>query len=187
MHLDFDHSSLDELNSCVGDYGLSALMICISKRRLDLCLKLVNRGVDLGARDDLGRTALHHAASSSTIMSLLLENGVDVSRNAWTMDALDNEGHSPLSVAAEVGRLDVVGMLVARGAVLDRELQTSETCSRVIWIGWTPVQSRVLVERLVSAMESALDNFPPRLKALLCFFDELPLSSDMQWIVSQYI
>jgi len=78
--------------------------------------RALERGVDLEAKDDLGRTALLLAArdaGSLELVRFLREKGAAV-------DVPDVEGRAALSHAAESGRLDVVRELAAHGAETDR-------------------------------------------------------------------
>ena len=52
------------------------------------------RGVDCKGADDLGSNALHYAIKSGAeeLVRLLLENGID-------FNLINNDGHSPLSLA----------------------------------------------------------------------------------------
>lgn len=80
---------------------------------IERCLEL---GVDVGSRDDLGRSALLLAArdaGSLELVQLLRERGADP-------DAADVAGRTPLSFAAERGRLDIVRALAEQGAAVDR-------------------------------------------------------------------
>lgn len=76
-------------------------------------LCLVQRGVNVDATDDAGRTALMLAAANGheTIVRLLIEYGANV-------NAIDSDGKSALALAAENGHVDVVRWLVEHGAEL---------------------------------------------------------------------
>jgi ankyrin repeat protein len=67
------------------------------------------QGVDLEKVDNLGRTALHHAASSSAAVArILLKAGANP-------HAIDSLGNTALHLAAEGGRMDTFRALLAGG------------------------------------------------------------------------
>ena len=71
---------------------------------------LIQNGVDLAVKGNMGWTALHFAAAlgHKNIFETLTEHGGD-------LKAVSNEGKSPLHVTAEYGRFLIVEMLVAKG------------------------------------------------------------------------
>ena len=95
----------------------------IGSKRKVLSL-LLDRGIDAGARDENGRTALHYAvlgsswemtpAERGSLAGMVLESGADI-------NAADNDGCTPLIYAVKVSRypaglVDAVGFLCAHGA-----------------------------------------------------------------------
>lgn len=83
---------------------------------------LLLRGVDPNVRDARGQSALHIALkddSDKALQSLLKHPGLNV-------NSANSAGETPLMLAALRGRLDTVQLLVARGALINRE-------------GWTPL------------------------------------------------
>lgn len=72
---------------------------------------LLSAGAEIDATDDVGRSALFHAAASgnAAIVSLLIDGGADVSLQ-------DAEGVDPLTVAKAYGHEPVVERLRAAGA-----------------------------------------------------------------------
>ena len=74
---------------------------------------LVNRGIDINAQDDIGRTAVIMAIeedwSGTAWVEFLIENGADV-------NIFDCDGDSALDIAKFRKRTDIVDLLLANGA-----------------------------------------------------------------------
>src|SRR5436190_1806753 len=72
---------------------------------------LLDRGADVAAKDQSGRTPLHRAAKNGheAVVQMLVDRGADVA-------AKDQWGRTPLHRAAKNGHEAVVQMLVDRGA-----------------------------------------------------------------------
>lgn len=90
----------------------AALFDPVQHRNQRLVKALINRGVDLTARNEYGDTALHVAAAQTDtveITTLLVQAGSDV-------NAPGNGGASPLHCAAKAGLLDVAQLLLGHGA-----------------------------------------------------------------------
>ncbi|KAF7505418.1 hypothetical protein GJ744_000964 [Endocarpon pusillum] len=76
------------------------------------CMELlIEEGVDLESRDDLGRTPLAVAARLGHTISVqsLLDKGAD-------LESRDNLGQTPLVLAVRNGRIENVSLLLAKGA-----------------------------------------------------------------------
>jgi ankyrin repeat protein len=74
--------------------------------------ELLNRKADLTARNRLGRTALHaciNNGGSVELVKMLLEHGADVS-------LVDNSGKTPMKLALEKNRPEIVDLLRQQGA-----------------------------------------------------------------------
>ena len=79
----------------------------------DLARWLVAQGADTEARDTYGRTPLHeHASSWRGRTATLLDLGADI-------HATDNDADTPLHKAAKAANLEVVRVLLDRGARVD--------------------------------------------------------------------
>jgi ankyrin repeat protein len=98
--------------------GRSPLMFAAMRGMLDVVKQLVAAGADVVAADAGGETVLHHACRSYGkeavalfIIELLIKRDPPV-----PFDARDNEGVTPLMLAAGNGMLEVVKQLVAGGA-----------------------------------------------------------------------
>jgi ankyrin repeat protein len=74
---------------------------------------LVSRGIDINARDDIGRTAIIMAIeedwSGTAWIAFLMKNGADV-------NIVDCDGDSALDFAKFRKRADIVELLLANGA-----------------------------------------------------------------------
>ena len=76
---------------------------------------LLEQDIEVNAKTNRGRTALHLAAvseySNTAVLKYLVINGADI-------DAVDNDGNTPLMLAASRNRYDTVEMLAQKGADL---------------------------------------------------------------------
>ncbi|KQQ83803.1 hypothetical protein ASF73_17525 [Xanthomonas sp. Leaf131] len=79
--------------------------------RPDAVMTLLANGADPRATDNDGNTPLHHAVRSSDpgVAALLRDAAAE-------LDALNNEGHSPLAMACQVGNWRLAKFLLERGA-----------------------------------------------------------------------
>lgn len=90
---------------------------------------LLEQGAKVDARDINGRSALLYASSGPfpETVELLLNNGAEVNLQGTT------EGFTALMMAAAEGQVEVVRLLLARGAradILDRDGDTAEKFAR---------------------------------------------------------
>lgn len=134
------------VNPSAGDkeYGYQALHFAAWAGSVDVVAALLSAGVDHGARDLLGQTPLHLAATNKdpACCRLLLASGSEIgamTRLGWTplhlaavngrvqvcetlldaqavVDAKDSLGRTPLHLAAATGQRDICRVLLARGA-----------------------------------------------------------------------
>jgi ankyrin repeat protein len=92
--------------------GATPLMNAAQSRKIDHLHILLNAGAAVNARDNRGFTAIHRAAELgyAEIVALLLKHGAD--------QAIEAEGHTPLSLAEMRGEATIVQLL--RGSVGSR-------------------------------------------------------------------
>jgi ankyrin repeat protein len=102
------------LNTFADEYATDAAM-------LDAVKVLLARHVNVNARHDNGRTALHFAALSlDNVVKLLAENGA-------ILDVKDKQGHTPLDMAMGLGgrgRAGAAATVRESTAALLRDLMT---------------------------------------------------------------
>lgn len=87
---------------------------------------MLERGADIRARDDKGRTALMYAAryGNADIVRRLLEADAEI-------ETTDTAGRTALMYAAEDGQADVVELLLARGASVHLQDQAGQTAADI--------------------------------------------------------
>ncbi len=93
------------------------------KTRLRFVEKLLKHpDIDVQIKDKHGFTALHWAAWSGfpLIAERLIEAGLDINQT-------EENGHSPLALAAMRGNNEVVAMLLSKGAKLDAKTKADKT------------------------------------------------------------
>ena len=92
--------------------GHTALMLAAFNGHSEIVLYLLDSGAQIDGRDYANRTALHYASTGPfpETVQILLDRGADP-------NVVDSEEHfSPLMHAAAEGNLDVVKVLIAKGA-----------------------------------------------------------------------
>ena len=87
------------------------LFSVVENKNLEGLLEALNQGADVGARDEMGRTALHYVAlkTSETCIMALTEKGSDI-------NAKDNYGFTALLYAAAQGNFACLKALANLGA-----------------------------------------------------------------------
>lgn len=104
-------AGIDVNHRCV---GLTPLLLAARDSyygRPEIVLALIANGADIHVRDEKGCTALHHAALSiePAVLAMLLDAGAEV-------DAVDNEGYTPLAWACAHGNLSAARLLLSHRA-----------------------------------------------------------------------
>lgn len=110
---------------------------------------VANLGVDVDFRSGFGRTALHEATQSRSkdVIEFLVQRGADI-------DALDDEGNTPLTLACN-DDFEIAKLLVQHGAAIDVPNQH----------GHTPLDSLSSVEAsALRKLSSSVRNFARDLK-----------------------
>ncbi|XP_058463214.1 uncharacterized protein LOC131437711 [Malaya genurostris] len=110
--IDQDSENMRKLKEYRSKGNNSLLQIGVQKANVKMCELLLNlAGIDVNSVNENGNTALHLAATVSTMRmaDLLLRYGSH-------LDMTNNDGKTPLLVAIEVGNVKVAQFLLARGA-----------------------------------------------------------------------
>jgi ankyrin repeat protein len=121
-------TTLDTVEYGVDDDGKDetkdSLHVAAEERDIDTLKSLLERGVDVNARDARNETPLHIAATKGNVdvVRLLVERGAEV-------DSRDNEGWTPLHLSSRYGHLEVSRVLLDHGANMNARPQ----------IHWTPM------------------------------------------------
>ncbi|MFH1437452.1 MAG: ankyrin repeat domain-containing protein, partial [Pseudomonadota bacterium] len=101
-----------------GEDGNTALLQAAYHRHWDVVGFLADKGADVAKTDKNGWSALHYAADAGELKfaEMAIDGGCDV--NAAITDGY-RKGSTPLILAAEEDRLDMVKYLLTRGALID--------------------------------------------------------------------
>ena len=96
------------------NYGANPLHIASKNGRLDIVKKLINKGADVNANNNVNETPLHDASKNGhlEVVRELIYEGANVN------DKNDNN-KTPLYLASKNGHLEVVKILVKNGAFLN--------------------------------------------------------------------
>jgi ankyrin repeat protein len=102
-----------EVDARRGEYAQTALFLAAAEGNLRVARVLVDDGADVNARTTLSEAPLHAAArarrNAVNTVGLLLDSGADVDAKGW-------HDWQPLYIASLLGRTDVAGVLIERGA-----------------------------------------------------------------------
>lgn len=106
--------------------GNTALMGAVLNNHLNIAKYLIKNGADVNARNDKGLTALFGAAKAGKIefAKMLLDNKADpnIADTAGEM-----AGCTPLLIAVSEGHLDVVKVLIEKGANINAQMANNTT------------------------------------------------------------
>ena len=138
---------------------------------------LLDRGANVAAKDDEGRTPLHGAAQSGSVelVRLLLEHGAD-------LNARSNDGSTPLHLFAENGSgafrspsdsYEVVHVLLERGANVAAKDDNGRTPLHRAAQSWTVEPVRMLLEHGADPNARTNNNSTPLHSAAANEIDEV--------------
>lgn len=102
----FEEANFSDINWCNHE-GENALHIAVIRNELSIAKELIEQGIEINARGDLGHTPLHEAASMCDLpmVKLLVESGADL--HALT------EGNPPFTLARYAKKDDICEYLGA--------------------------------------------------------------------------
>lgn len=131
----FEEADFTNISWCNYE-GENALHIAIGRYEYEIAKELIELGVEINARGDLGRTPLHEAASKADLrfVKLLVESGADV--HALT------EGYPPFTLARFSKKDDICDYL---GQVM-KQAQSADSAA------WAKAQIEYL-KREISRIE----------------------------------
>lgn len=97
--------------------GVTPLILAAENGLLKTSKSLLRRGAEVNAQDVFRKTALHHACENENenveLIQALLDAGADKNKP-------DTVGNTPLSLACKNGHVNVVKLLLERGAVINK-------------------------------------------------------------------
>ena len=97
----------------VSTEGRTALMEAARMKSYEVVKLLLEKGSNIGKKDEDGNTALHHAIPcSNQLLQLLLDNNADI-------DAVNNNGWTPLMLACDRANAENALILAQKGAVFE--------------------------------------------------------------------
>ncbi len=142
------------------DKGGTALTWAAWMNHAEVVKILLDRKVDVNAREADGSSALHEAVRwGMETTRMLLDKGADV-------NAQDNGGRTPLMLAAEVGRLDVAKALLAEGANVRLKDKKGKTALDYVKTGMLP-PGRFRSDEAEKEYQAQLDRDAKTLRVLL--------------------
>lgn len=142
-----DINAKDSLEGFVwsGGGGATPLIEAAKTRDIRTVRYLLDHGADVNAKDHVGGTALSQAAlrGSTDIARLLIERGADVhvKVSRWEL--------TPLIMAAQRESVEMVDLLLAKGAPVDGKDITGATA--IMWAAYSDHANPALVTRLLAA------------------------------------
>ncbi|KAJ3567559.1 hypothetical protein NPX13_g6723 [Xylaria arbuscula] len=123
------------------DHGLTPLLLSIDRRSRASAQVLIERGANLRAKDDNELGSLHLAIRNGDekVARLLIKYGADV--EAQTA----NDGLTPLIMAADLGYLEIVCILLESGApVNSKDRRSWSALHHAAYRGWNGVVEELL-------------------------------------------
>ena len=96
-------------------YGTTPFFIACDQSNLEIAKLLVSHGCDLISRDNQGLTVLHEACKfdNSEIAKFLIQNcQIDGRMKAFVINAIDNNGRTPLHLVSSKGYVGIAKMLI---------------------------------------------------------------------------
>ena len=93
------------------DYGYSALHLAADRGHVRVAEVLLDRGWDLGARNDAGKRPLHHSTEDAYLQMIHF-----LVRRRAMVDCQDNFNYTPLHYAAVEGHATAARLLLSLGA-----------------------------------------------------------------------
>ncbi|XP_057317896.1 ankyrin-3-like [Microplitis mediator] len=101
-----------EVNA-INDYGETSLTVAVNKDNLELVKILINAGAQVNLSNDKNYSPLHWAVQRSNYSTTqyLIEQGAEINSIRF--------GTTPLTIACDNGRKDIVELLIKSGAIID--------------------------------------------------------------------
>jgi ankyrin repeat protein len=106
-------------------------MAAVERGSADQVAYLLRAGLDAGAVDGRGRTALHYAARGSGDEMEYRDKAVFLLRAGAAVDVSDNNGETPLIAAVAVSNHNMIDFLLDQGADPKRSNAAGENLLRV--------------------------------------------------------
>jgi hypothetical protein len=105
------------INDPIRGTGVTPLHLAAAENATDAVAELVRLGADANSVSARNRNALHYAADrGASLGAAALLTAIDLPTRAALITAQDDEGNTPLHIAARAGHLDVVTVLLQAGS-----------------------------------------------------------------------
>ncbi|CAH1803182.1 unnamed protein product [Owenia fusiformis] len=115
------------------EFGETPLMVAARRCHDDIVKKLIDKNAKVGATDNAGNTALHHAVATSReeTSQIVLTVGILLSKEDLDINQQNNEGNTAAHINTLRGDFSVTNMLLRNGANPDLTNSSGKSVFRI--------------------------------------------------------